>query len=198
MWGRRRSQPNPEPTKELPAAKPSAKEPTAPQKIVSPTGVPSKASGSIGGAGSKPSEPSKPAATTKPSKSTAPTGKTEPKPTASTTAAPTSAPASGSSTSVGDGMEIKGNVTTASNLEVFGVIEGDVNSSGHVEIHKGAMIKGTVTAQTVTVSGTVAGDVNTRGRLFIRSTGEVRGDVMVKSLNVDEGGALAGRCEMTG
>jgi cytoskeletal protein CcmA (bactofilin family) len=101
-----------------------------------------------------------------------------------------------SMTFVGDGMEIKGTVATASSLIVAGFIEGDVNSAGHVEVRREAVIQGTVAAQTLTVHGAVEGNVTASGRLHIASTGKVDGDVQVAALQVDEGGSLLGRCKM--
>lgn len=114
------------------------------------------------------------------------------------TPAATSSPAMPASneTFIGDGMEIKGSVSTASGLVVAGFIEGDVNSGGHVEIWPDAIIQGSVSAQSVNVAGKVEGNVTTSGRLQITASGQVRGDVEVKSLQVEEGGGLLGRCKM--
>jgi len=101
-------------------------------------------------------------------------------------------------TVIGEGMEIDGSLTTAAGLVVYGTIEGDVTSSGHVEIHPRAVVKGAVSAASVNVEGNVEGDIATRGRLYIGAAGRVEGDVRVKSLNVEEGGSLLGRCMMTG
>lgn len=100
-------------------------------------------------------------------------------------------------TTIGEGMEIDGSVTSASDLDVYGVIEGDVNSSGHVQVHPRAIVKGMISAQSVNVEGSIEGDVSTRGKLYIGAEGRVEGDVRVKSLNVEEGGSLLGRCMMT-
>lgn len=121
-------------------------------------------------------------------------------PSASSGPAPaaTSSPAMPASnvTFIGDGMEIKGSVSTASGLVVAGFIEGDVNSGGHVEIWPDAIIQGSVSAQSVNVAGKVEGNVTTSGRLQIAASGQVHGDVEVKSLQVEEGGGLLGRCKM--
>jgi len=100
-------------------------------------------------------------------------------------------------TTIGEGMEIDGHVVSTSDLDVFGVIEGDVESRGHVQVHPRAVVKGMITAQSVNVEGHVEGDITTRARLYIGAAGRVEGDVQVKSLNVEEGGVLLGRCMMT-
>jgi len=114
-----------------------------------------------------------------------------------THAASTADPAEYTVTVIGKGMEIAGDLSTASGLMVYGSITGNVTSSGHVEIFSDARVKGTVTAQSVNVAGTVDGDVTTRGKLFIAESGDVNGDVNVRSLNVEEGGTLRGRCMMS-
>lgn len=99
-------------------------------------------------------------------------------------------------TFIGDGMEIKGSVSTASGLVVAGFIEGDINSGGHVDIWPDASVEGSVSAQSVNVNGQIKGNVTVAGRLHINEKGKVHGDVEVKSLQVEEGGALLGRCKM--
>lgn len=94
-------------------------------------------------------------------------------------------------------MEVDGHIISTSDLDVYGVIEGDVNSRGHVQVHPRAVVKGMITAHSVNVEGQVEGDITTRARLYIGAAGRVEGDVQVKSLNVEEGGALLGRCMMT-
>ena len=106
------------------------------------------------------------------------------------------APAAGTRTYIGDGMEIKGSISTGSSLVIAGFVEGDVNSAAQVEIVSDAVVQGTVTAQVVNVAGTIEGNVNASGRLHIAATGTVDGDVEVKSLKIEEGGSLSGRCKM--
>jgi cytoskeletal protein CcmA (bactofilin family) len=106
------------------------------------------------------------------------------------------APARAALTYIGDGMEVKGSISTGSSVIVAGFVEGDVNSAARVDVFPDAVVQGSVTGQTVNVAGTIEGDVNASGRLHISSTGKVQGDVEVKSLHVEEGGAFLGRCKM--
>jgi cytoskeletal protein CcmA (bactofilin family) len=53
-----------------------------------------------------------------------------------------------------------------------------------------------VRGQDVTVAGSVEGSISASGRLLILKSGRVVGDVTVRSILIEEGGVLSGRCQM--
>jgi cytoskeletal protein CcmA (bactofilin family) len=98
---------------------------------------------------------------------------------------------------VGEDTRVDGTLTTGSPVSVVGEVIGDVTSASQVEVAESATITGAVTGSEIVVAGVVTGPVHASGRLCILATGTVRGDVRVKSILVDEGGTLDGRCTMT-
>lgn len=95
-----------------------------------------------------------------------------------------------------DDTTLKGHVSTASSLQVAGVIEGDVNSGRTVTVLADGLIKGDVSAVDVMVHGRIEGRVTTTGKLTIAATGVVVGDIQVRSIYIEDGGVLDGKVAM--
>ena len=99
-------------------------------------------------------------------------------------------------THLGEDTRIDGSVTSGSGLVVQGEIVGDVTSARDIEVAQDASISGAVRGNDVVVAGTIEGQVTTTGRLLILASGSVVGDIHVKSILIEEGGTLKGRCRM--
>lgn len=95
-----------------------------------------------------------------------------------------------------DDTTIKGNITTASSLDIAGAVEGNVNAGGDIVILSDALVKGDVSGPSVRVQGKVEGRINATGKLIITAEGIVVGDISVRSLLIEEGGTLQGQCTM--
>lgn len=101
-------------------------------------------------------------------------------------------------TFVGEDMKVEGSLTTGSPLSIAGEVIGTVNSARDIEVAEDAIVRGSITGHDVVVAGAVHGPVNANGQLFILASGSVTGDISVRSILIEEGGTLAGRCNMTG
>lgn len=92
-------------------------------------------------------------------------------------------------------IEVKGVFTGRGNLQVDGMLEGNINIEGAVTVSDGAQITGDITANTVTVAGQVKGNITSK-KLEITTTGKVWGDLQVERLLQHEGGFHSGRSDM--
>lgn len=97
---------------------------------------------------------------------------------------------------IGEDMEVRGPITTASALQISGEVTGDITAGDEVVIDRGGQVVGKISATRVIVRGRVRGPVASSGRLVIEATGIVHGDVVARSLHIDDGGQLQGRCSM--
>lgn len=88
-----------------------------------------------------------------------------------------------------DGTVLRGDVRNCRQLEVIGVVEGDVAAES-VTIHTGGRFRGTLRADQISVHGTLEGDVIVRGLLSIASDGTVEGDIKYGQLAIEAGGNL--------
>jgi cytoskeletal protein CcmA (bactofilin family) len=98
-------------------------------------------------------------------------------------------------TLISAGMEIKGVFTGRGDLQVDGVIEGNINIEGAVTVSDGAQITGDIVANTITIAGNVKGNITSK-KLEITATGKVWGDLQVERLLQHEGGFHSGHSDM--
>ena len=89
-----------------------------------------------------------------------------------------------SETVIADDMFIKGEVTTTGDVELKGVIEGDI-TCGTLLVQQDAKIKGSATAEKVVVRGSIEGRIN-GVRVTLTSSAKVQGELICKALAVDE------------
>ena len=98
---------------------------------------------------------------------------------------------------IGADMRIAGSISTKSAVLVLGEIEGNVAGTT-VTVEEDGVIKGDVAAaDDVVVRGSVVGDMGVDGKLTITPTGTVEGGVKARSIAIEEGGELRGRCTMS-
>jgi cytoskeletal protein CcmA (bactofilin family) len=100
---------------------------------------------------------------------------------------------------LGEGTEIKGEVSFSDILRVDGGISGKVKSdSGTLLVGERGYIKASVEAANISVSGTIEGTVTVKNKVEIHPTGKVFGDVYTQALIIEHGAVFDGKCHMTG
>ena len=82
-------------------------------------------------------------------------------------------------------------------LRVGGIVEGEVEATGDVEIDDMARVKASVAARQVSIRGQVSGPVVARKRLVVSKSGSLIGDVRVPRLVVQDGATFSGNVSMT-
>jgi cytoskeletal protein CcmA (bactofilin family) len=97
---------------------------------------------------------------------------------------------SGTSSCIGSGMSIVGNIECNGPAQVFGRIKGEVRASDLL-IGDGAQIEGSVIAQDVTVCGQVKGTIRAV-RVKLQDGGAVEGDIFHRSLTIEENSVFEG------
>ncbi len=94
-------------------------------------------------------------------------------------------------TIIGKQVIVEGEVKAGnSRIEVFGLVNGQLDV-GHLLVHDGGKVIGTVHAKTISVEGLLQGEVVVRELLDIGATGSVNGKVMYGALSMVEGGELS-------
>ena len=99
-------------------------------------------------------------------------------------------PKAGTSSCIGSGMSIVGNIECNGLAHVFGRIEGQLSASDLL-ISDGAQVEGSIIAQDVTVCGRVKGTIRAV-RVRLQNGGMVEGDIFHKSLSIDENSQFEG------
>ncbi len=116
--------------------------------------------------------------------------KPEARPPAASSGPPALSTTSRQSSVIGDELRVVGNVSSEGELQVEGVIEGDIRCSCLI-INPTARIVGEVVAEDVIVNGQLLGDV--RGlRVTLQSNANVQGDIIHGSLAIEDGACFEG------
>jgi len=99
---------------------------------------------------------------------------------------------------IGKTVVIKGELTAAEDMVIFGHVDGTitVNDRHTVTIGKGATIEAEIKAYSVVVEGHVTGNIETAEHLEISPDGVILGNVRTPSLVIRDGGTLKGSVDM--
>lgn len=92
---------------------------------------------------------------------------------------------------IADGMRVRGEVASAGDVQVDGVLEGDVRA-GSVTVGPSGRIVGEVAAERVSISGSVTGRIRARS-VSLSKTARVKGDIAHESLSIEAGAAFEGQ-----
>ncbi len=92
---------------------------------------------------------------------------------------------------IGTDLTVTGNVISKGEVQVDGVIQGDINCTSLIVGEK-AQITGGIVAEDVVVRGSVKGSI--RGvRVTLQSTSKVDGDIFHKSIAIEQGAYFEGK-----
>ena len=89
-------------------------------------------------------------------------------------------------------LRIVGDLVSEGDVQVDGVIEGDVNARS-VTVSEGAAVKGEITAAKVCIRGEVRGQV-TADAVELGRSARVIGDIVHSNLSIESGAFLEGSC----
>ena len=73
-------------------------------------------------------------------------------------------------------------------------INGDINAKGSVKIGQGTVIVGNIVATSAVIAGAVKGDIDVQGPVIVDSTAIIVGDIKSKSVQINNGATIDGRC----
>ena len=95
-------------------------------------------------------------------------------------------------------MVVSGNIYGNSKVgELFANnahISGDVESTGSIKIGQGSVIIGNIKGTSAVVAGAIKGDIDVNGPVIVDSAAIVMGDIKSKTVQINNGAAIEGRC----
>ncbi|TMD00161.1 MAG: polymer-forming cytoskeletal protein [Chloroflexi bacterium] len=112
---------------------------------------------------------------------------------------PGSSPAASSqpsSVTLGPRDRLIGQLYIEGDLRVGGILEGEVEVTGDIEIDDMAKVKASLAGGDVSVNGHLTGPVVARKRLIVGRSGSVTGDVRVARLAIQDGASFSGKVTM--
>ena len=101
-------------------------------------------------------------------------------------------------TVIGKGFTIQASQvvgTESESMRVDGVIQGNLEMDGVLNLGESGRIDGDVLAESARIAGTVQGSIQCRYALHLTETAEVMGDILTETLIIDKGAILHGRCQ---
>ena len=89
-------------------------------------------------------------------------------------------------------LTVTGSLNTSGDVQIDGILEGDVRSVGLV-IGERAEVHGEIWAEDVTVRGRVIGRIHAR-KVLLCATSHVEGDILQEAIAVEAGAFFEGTC----
>jgi len=108
----------------------------------------------------------------------------------------TPSPLPGSTTTIGEGTKISGEINGSTGVRIEGDFEGTITISGIVFVGGTGKVRANIHAATVTVAGRVDGDIFGDQIVELEPTAVVTGNLLAPKILIREGASLQGRVEM--
>jgi cytoskeletal protein CcmA (bactofilin family) len=98
---------------------------------------------------------------------------------------------------LGAGIEIKGRISGAEDLQIDGKVEGPICLQGQkLTIGQTGKVSSEISARDVIVHGDVTGNLNAQDRVEIRKDASVIGDIKATRISIEDGAFCKGRIEI--
>lgn len=94
---------------------------------------------------------------------------------------------------IGRDMTVEGSIRGATDLEIWGAFEGDLEIDGLVWVRPGGRVTGEIVATDLVVEGELRGTVHATAKIDMRATCRVEADVTAARVAAAEGSHIEGR-----
>lgn len=105
-------------------------------------------------------------------------------------------PAGGSTTIIGSGVTLTGDITSNADIRIDGHVQGNVVSKSRILIGAEGIVEGNVESQQADILGRVKGNIKTEDILNIRGNAHLTGDIFAGKLQVEPSVTFNGHCYM--
>lgn len=102
------------------------------------------------------------------------------------------APPSGTPTTLGSGIRLKGEIQGEGALTILGQFEGDIVLDGALHVGPEARVDANISARTIVIGGAVRGNLTADASVDILPTGSLTGTVKSGSFAAAEGATVKG------
>lgn len=104
---------------------------------------------------------------------------------------------SGNSTSlIGNGTTLKGDITCTGDLRIDGVLIGNVHSTAKVVIGANGVVEGDINGLQADIMGKVTGTIKVKELLQLKASGIVNGNIHAGKLQIEPAATFNGACHM--
>lgn len=97
---------------------------------------------------------------------------------------------------LGEGTEIKGDLTTNGDIRIDGALKGTVRCNGKLVIGTSGKVEGDIFCQNADISGEAKAHVTVYELLTLKASAIVNGDINTQKLAIEPGAVFTGACNM--
>jgi len=97
---------------------------------------------------------------------------------------------------LGPEVEIKGDVTVAGDLLIYGKVCGDILSKGEIVSAKGSIVIGNIYANNASISGKIEGNLEVESKAILGVNSHLTGNLKASIITIEEGARFDGMCSM--
>lgn len=101
-----------------------------------------------------------------------------------------------STSNIGKGTSVEGDLTTVGNIRIDGDVKGNVTCKSKIVLGQSSYVEGTVLAQNGEIGGEIQGSIEISELLVLRPTAVIHGDIVTNKLVVESGATFNGSCRM--
>jgi cytoskeletal protein CcmA (bactofilin family) len=103
-----------------------------------------------------------------------------------------------STTIIGAGTTITGNMQCNGDIRIDGILKGNLDAKAKVIIGAEGLIEGDIFGKQADVMGQVNGKINISDLLYLHAKSTVNGDIFAGQLQIDPAAIFNGKCQMGG
>lgn len=99
-------------------------------------------------------------------------------------------------TIIAQGVRVEGDFNSKGNIIIEGAVLGSVKTNNNLHVGERAKIAASVNAKDAFVAGEVQGNIKIKEKLELAPTAKVYGDIEAKTLVINAGAIMNGKCVM--
>lgn len=97
-------------------------------------------------------------------------------------------------TVIGPSVKVEGDFVGEDNVDVEGVVIGNLKTSKNLRIGEGARVEADVFAENIFVAGEVIGNLKIKSKAELSGSAKIVGDLETGELSIETGAILKGKC----
>jgi len=106
--------------------------------------------------------------------------------------------ASHTSTLIGAGTTITGDIESTGDIRIDGVLKGNLKAKSKVIIGTDGMVEGDIEGQHADIMGRVTGKIKVQELLYLHGSSILNGDIFAGKLQIEPTAVFNGKCNMGG
>jgi cytoskeletal protein CcmA (bactofilin family) len=106
-------------------------------------------------------------------------------------------PAGTSTSLIGAGTSLKGDITSNGDLRIDGTLEGNIHCSAKVVIGANGVVRGDINGQQADIMGKVTGTIKVKDLLQLKGGSQLNGNIQASKLQIEPAANFNGECHMS-